>query len=110
MDKKTLKALEGDIKKWQKIVSGKGIDDGWHNCLLCQLFLPLCIGCPVRVFTTYGGCCDTPYDRRTMHHQKRHPNKSNKYKVKCEICKIIALDELRFLKGLLPKNKGGKTR
>ena len=39
MNSKTLEALKGSIKKWQRIVSGTARDEGAINCPLCWKFL-----------------------------------------------------------------------
>ena len=60
----TAKALEGSIRKWQKIVKGTGVDQGETNCPLCKLFnkRPLwCRGCPVMEKTSVAGCLGTSY-------------------------------------------------
>lgn len=63
------KALQGSIKKWNKIAAGKLEDEGIHNCPLCKIFhsrhVPWgakCRGCPVEVNTGRPGCYGTPYD------------------------------------------------
>lgn len=38
MDKKTVKAIRGSIKKWEDIEKGTGMDFGVGNCPLCHLF------------------------------------------------------------------------
>ena len=60
VSKETMKALNGSIKKWRDIVSGKGTDEGGDNCPLCQMF-PFCEGCPVMDKTGEEGCEKTPY-------------------------------------------------
>ena len=63
MDKNTLKALKGSIKKWEKIVDGTGEDDGKYNCPLCQKFINInCDGCPVAEKTKKSFCCGSPID------------------------------------------------
>lgn len=43
----TMEALEGAIKKWEKIYAGVGVDEGVDNCPLCELFDDDdCTGCP----------------------------------------------------------------
>jgi len=54
MKMKTLEALKGSIKKWEKIHDGTGMDEGRDNCALCQRFQNEdcdCDGCPVEVRT-----------------------------------------------------------
>lgn len=68
MDERTLKALEGSIKKWADIVAGTGVDEGTDNCPLCKEFFkkqtpkgPYCVGCPVADKANAVGCHSTPY-------------------------------------------------
>lgn len=59
---KSLAALKGSIKKWEKIVAGTGIDKGSDNCPLCMMFIEQeCKGCPVRHATGKIYCENTPY-------------------------------------------------
>lgn len=100
MNKKTLKALEGSIVKWEKIVNKKGIDDGEHNCPLCKLFWEDdCIGCLINY-----ECKGTPYDDWLAHFERCHQN-TPRNEVYCHWCKHYAQQELDFLKSLLPKEK-----
>ena len=57
-------ALEGSIRKWEKIVDGTGEDRRGDNCPLCQLFIDetgSCGSCPVYVVTGEEDCSRTPY-------------------------------------------------
>jgi hypothetical protein len=104
MDKKTLKALQGSIKKWEKIVEGKGSDKGYENCPLCKLFGDnRCVECPVAIKMGIENCFDTPYDSWTNHQDEKHDIWNSPYKIECSKCKKIAEKELKFLKSLLPK-------
>jgi len=104
MNAKTLTALKGSIRKWEKIAAGTGVDLGDHNCPLCKLFLRQddeerlsCFGCPVYEATRLSLCRGTPYaDFRSLGFGVR----ANTPKQKRE-----ARRELAFLKGLLPKGK-----
>ena len=90
-NKKTLKALQGSIKKWENIVAGTGVDRGTENCPLCQLYINnRCEGCPVKKKTQLIGCLGTPYGAYESSH-KDH--------------KKLAQAEVYFLKSLLPKGK-----
>ena len=63
MDKRTLKALHVSIRKWIKIATWEGDNNGAHDCPLCQLFLleMECDGCPIKEKTGYPACYNTPY-------------------------------------------------
>jgi len=102
MNKKTLNALKGSIRKWEKIVSGTGVDNGKDNCPLCELSL-VCEDCPVFKKTGLEGCEGTPYDAWVNHQRKVH----NKHRWRIledglpeDGLKVL---ELKFLKSLLPK-------
>jgi hypothetical protein len=106
MDVKTLKALEGSIIKWEKIVDGKGIDNGIDNCPLCKRFHlgKDCVGCPVFAKTGIYGCDRTPYDEWHKHHSIKHRDCIH-CEINCKTCKKLAQKELAFLKSLLPKKE-----
>jgi len=99
MNIKTLKALEGSIKKWKKIVAGTEKDKSTTNCPLCQEFKN-CKGCPVNL-KTHSSCEDSPYDKWVDHQDTFHLEKDDK--VHCPTCKKLAQEELNFLKSLLPE-------
>jgi len=101
MDKQTLKALKGSIKKWQKIVDGTGTDKGVDNCPLCELFWyspNFCDGCPVAERTGRPECEGTPY--RDYRHAVADEDG--------ESPKTYAVKELEFLKSLLPGEQDEK--
>jgi hypothetical protein len=96
MDKATLTALKGSIRKWDAIVSRDGLDNGMENCPLCQLFANPgkppsssdCAGCPVREATGHRYCHGSPYDAYNEMGSMEN-----------------ALEMRRFLRSLLPKPK-----
>ena len=108
MNKKTLKALKGSIKKWEKIVDGTGRDNGGDNCPLCLLFIMNmdndkdCPDCPIGIKTGENFCEKTPYLAWLNHTRGKH-DQSSSIEVKCPTCKKLAIKELDFLKSLLPK-------
>lgn len=83
MDRQTREAIEGSVRKWQKIVNclkwkryytdelRRRIDDleqGTGNCPLCKLFYhssnydrPYCAECPIVSKANDYGCQSTPY-------------------------------------------------
>lgn len=66
MDKRTRKALEGSIRKWQRIVEWRGEDHADENCPLCKEFRPSCQECPVALRTGFSNCRKTPYGNFVM--------------------------------------------
>ena len=108
MNKETLKALKGSIKKWEKIVDGRGVDLGVTNCNLCGLFVQDgCRGCPVND-VTLDSCNGSPYEDWERHHEDFHNQglDCEDYRIvgKCRTCKKLAREELEFLQSLLPKD------
>jgi hypothetical protein len=104
MNKQTLKALKGSIKKWQSIVNKTGVDRGTNNCPLCKLFynyeyiVDHCLGCPVRNRTGEQYCTNTPYVKFSdLDDGSGIANTPEKL--------AAAVEELKFLKSLLPKEK-----
>lgn len=102
MNKKTLAALRGSIKKWEGIVKGIVIDEGEYNCPLCQLFNTIhgnkCKGCPIHKKVKLLWCRGTPYRRFSNHNCVCDKNPRV-----CKTHKRLAEKELEFLKSLLPK-------
>jgi hypothetical protein len=108
MTKKVLNALKGSIKKWEKIVAGKGVDEGSSNCPLCRLYGDWeCKGCPVFEKTNKKDCENTPYYKWMLHQSKMHDAwlLVETLEIQCKICERFAKQELEFLKSLLPKEK-----
>ena len=94
MNKKTLKALRGSIKKWEGIVKGEVQDEGAKNCPLCvEFYRPDCAGCPVQEETGQEDCADTPYSKWC----------DTDYRVKNANSKELAQQMLNFLVDLLPE-------
>lgn len=109
MNKKTLEALKGSIKKWENIVKTTTAKDmGCANCPLCALFSSkFCKGCPISLETRRNYCQNTPYPRWINHHYQKHDDGSfgrARHK-NCTECLQLSTDELNFLKSLLPKIK-----
>ena len=109
MNKKTLKALNGSIKKWEEIVKSTDAEDnGTANCPLCMAFSS-CNDCPVGNLTRNNyssGCQTTPYEEWEKHQIDCHTYTSSLpyTRIKgCRKCLRIAKTELNFLRGLLPK-------
>jgi hypothetical protein len=97
--------LEGSIKKWKKIVAGKGVDDGSDNCPLCFLFAEGdCEGCPVAEGPGGCGCEESPYHYWADHQDTEHESDFPR-KVLCPECKRLAKAELNFLISLRERSK-----
>lgn len=97
----TMDALEGAIKKWEKIYAGVDVDNGAFNCKLCQVF-EYCDGCPIER-DGYGGCEGGPYSYWYWHHKWSHDPVKHPLKIECTKCTEIALNMINYLKSLRPK-------
>jgi hypothetical protein len=111
MEKETLKALKGSIKKWEKIEgSTRCLDKGHNNCPLCILFmgayLPNCSECPVVKKTREQNCWQSPYEQWSAHQDEvhRYAPTSRRHK-DCPTCLELATKERKFLESLLPKGE-----
>ena len=106
MNKRTLTALKGSIRKWEKIAAGKGVSRGADTCPLCWLFNTGedfsvdCVGCPVMLKTGFRHCVGTPYWRFVG-----LANRHGRGRATTPAAKAAARRELAFLKSLLPKGK-----
>ena len=104
MNKRTLTALRGSIKKWEAIVEGNGAERGTYNCPLCKVFHKGdCKGCPVVIETGLLACDGTPYEDWAHFIDCYHLRTINKmppeYRTKA---RKLAQAELDFLRSLLP--------
>lgn len=113
MDKDTLKALKGSVRKWERIVDGRGADNGTYNCPLCKMFLlgeMRCAGCPVKEASGQSYCRGTPYENwdDVVEEELDFPRRiSDLPSVRLRRDALrYAKDEVRFLKGLLPQEGG----
>ena len=107
MKEKTEAALNGSIRKWERIVtSPRSFDKGTDNCPLCRSFLKFdCEGCPVQKKTGEYGCKGSPYIVWAEHHGKIHSGMSLHRYTGCAECLEFAKAELAFLRSLLPKKR-----
>ena len=100
-----LRALEGSIKKWKRIVASTGaMDNGSDDCLLCQTTGPFCEDCPVVGDSGYIMCRGTPY-MDWLNHQKDEHGDYEEYSrtPRCKECLRLAKAERDFLISLLPE-------
>jgi len=98
-------ALEGSIKKWERIVAGKGLDKMGSNCPLCQV-RDNCDFCPVSNKSKLDDCHGTPYmkwGKHQIHDHTANPYRCWKITEGCKECEKLAKAELDFLISLLPK-------
>ena len=102
MNRETLKALKGSIKKWEGIVAGEVADNGNENCPLCKLFFDnWCHRCPVAKDAGEIRCSSTPYTDWSLSVRHRGTFFVPDYAEDDEsvMCAVL---ELEYLKSLLP--------
>jgi hypothetical protein len=101
--RKTLAPPYGSISKWNRIATHQGVDEGIDNCHLCTTYQREydCGFCPVRIETGVEGCLEGPYDNWATHHMLSH-SQYFPHANECPECTKIALQEVKFLKSLLP--------
>lgn len=116
MNEKALKALKKSIIHWKLMseLSPKGKTPYEENCALCLAFRVQenwwsCEGCPVKEETGQSLCSGSPYEKafnawRQWKNADREPNFATDEWVKC------AIEELDFLKSLLPEKKLTKKK
>lgn len=105
MNKDTLEALRGSIKKWESIVKSTDAEDlSGGNCPLCRKFSSSeCIGCPVEVDTGAEDCAYTPYSEWIDHFDLVHDIVGVRHRFSdCKECLRLAQKELDYLIALLP--------
>jgi hypothetical protein len=107
MDRQTLEALQGSIKKWQGILAGAA-DRGGADCALCAVFNDIdsgnCRGCPADSGTD---CCGGHYRAWIDHAYSHEPTVrvpiTRAIHPGCPECIRLATNVRDYLKGLLPK-------
>lgn len=101
-EKTVIKAIEGSISKWEKIVTGNGVDDGYENYPLCKLFITCnCVGCPIVKFSGVDECSNSQYFEWIRHQRRVHNEYNGASIVHCDKCKMLAEQELKFLRLVL---------
>ncbi len=95
----TVKAINDEIEKWERIYAGTEFDDGAENDARCKMF-PDCRGCPADYVHDNNRCdpeyADWHYHQITIHNARTHRT------VQCKFCEKQALNVRNSLIALLP--------
>jgi len=84
-----IKIMEASVKKWDRIIAGKGSDGGVFDCPPCRIFYVLiCIGCPISEYTGKKFCKGSPYPDWYWHQIEEHGELRKK--VYCDECLRLA--------------------
>ena len=82
--------MEAAVRKWDRILDGKGSDGGVWDCPPCRIFYMLfCVGCPIASYTGKKFCQRTPYGP-WYHHQNNVHGYVIK-KIRCPECRRLAV-------------------
>lgn len=88
--------MEASVKKWQRIIDGKGSDGGVLDCPPCRIFYMLvCIGCPIAEYTGKKFCKGSPYIPWYRHQLEAHDKLVRK--VYCDECLSLAREMQNFM-------------
>jgi hypothetical protein len=82
--------MESAVRKWDRILAGKGSDGGVWDCPPCRIFYMLfCVGCPIATYTGKKFCQHTPYGP-WYHHQNNVHGYVIK-RIRCPECRRLAV-------------------
>lgn len=103
IDPETLKALQGSIAKWERVVAEGKDGTNWMDCPLCGLFWrENCSGCPVRDRTGYRMCQGSPFEAYSDARESADDDGIDDVGTEPTVIEA-AKAELDFLKSLLPR-------
>ena len=92
--------MAASVRKWNRIIAGKGSDGGVLDCPPCRIFyLLVCFGCPIAEYTGHKFCKKTPYGA-WYHHQNEVHGRMRK-KIYCPECLKLATDMRDFMVEIL---------
>jgi hypothetical protein len=95
-----IKIMEASVRKWDRIIAGKGADGGVLDCPPCRLFYVLvCIGCPIAEYTGKKFCKGSPYIPWYQHQVEEHGKMRRK--VFCEECLRLAVEMRDFMQEIV---------
>lgn len=100
--------MEAAVRKWNRILAGKGSDGGVWDCPPCRIFYMLfCMGCPIAAYTGKKFCKRTPYGPWYHHQIDDHGYMIRK--IRCPECERLALAMRDYMQEILDHLKAGKA-
>ncbi len=100
--------MESSVRKWEKIIAGKGSDGGVLDCPPCRIFYMLvCFGCPIAEYTGKKFCQESPYIAWYRHQLDAHDKMIRK--VYCPECTKLATDMRDFMSDIVEYLKEKKA-
>ena len=97
--------MEASVRKWEKIIAGKGSDGGVLDCPPCRIYYFLvCTGCPIAEYTGKRFCKGSPYPAWYWHQIQAHDKILKK--VYCSECRRLAENMRDFMEEIVKHLKG----
>ena len=88
--------MEASVRKWERIIAGKGSDGGVIDCPPCRIFYMLvCYGCPIAPYTGQKFCKGSPYGAWHWHQLEEHDKLLKK--IYCPECLRLATEMRDFM-------------
>lgn len=104
-----IKIMEASVRKWNRIIAGKGSDGGVLDCPPCRIFYMLiCTGCPIAEYTGKKFCKDSPYGPWYRHQVHDHGKMLKR--IYCPQCEDLARDMRDFMEEIVAHLKRLDTR
>ena len=104
-----IKIMEASVRKWDRIIAGKGGDGGVLDCPPCRIYYVLiCIGCPISQYTGKKFCKGSPYIPWYRHQVEEHGKMTRK--VFCDECRQLAVDMRDFMQEIVDHLKEQQRR
>lgn len=101
--------MEASVRKWNRIIAGKGSDGGVIDCPPCKIFyLLVCFGCPIAAYTGKKFCKGTPYG--PWYHHQTNEHGYIRRKVYCPECKQLATAMRDYMQEIVDHLKAEKER
>ena len=101
--------MAASVKKWDRIIAGKGADGGVLDCPPCRIFYMLvCTGCPIAEYTGKKFCKKTPYGAWYRHQTDVHGRMRRK--IYCPECLKLATDMRDFMVEILESMLAEKAK
>jgi len=95
-----LKAIDGSIRKWEKIAFEGGIQRNYcdYEFALCRLFIDGdCWECPVVKYNQTFGCREYPFGSWAWHFDYQHPILLPFRQVVCSTCENLVKKQIKLL-------------
>jgi hypothetical protein len=100
--------MEASVRKWQRIIDGKGSDSGVLDCPPCRIFYMLvCVGCPIAGYSGKKFCQQTPYI--AWYHHQINEHGYIRRKIYCEECVRLATDMRDYMSEIVEHLKSKKA-